>query len=117
MNLIFYLRDVHDAICHQDGNSLASLTSLRDTQSSKLKLLNHLPSDTEREIQRVFDAPWDELIYSHLKCAQHACNFNYVSAFKEQQGHIQVRTLRIANCNIVVLERTWRCVQIFVSTS
>ncbi|CAN7997540.1 unnamed protein product, partial [Ixodes hexagonus] len=72
---------VDEALQQGRGQKAAELLSCKHAHvaSSRLQV-----EDPEPVVQRVIDAPWDEVVFQHLRCIYHMNNYEFLEAYKEQ---------------------------------
>ncbi|XP_077554172.1 PCI domain-containing protein 2 [Haemaphysalis longicornis] len=84
-----YLQQVDEALQQGRGRKAAELLSCKHAHSASARLQ---VEDPELAVQRVMDAPWDEVVCQHLRCLYHMNNYEFVEAYKEQAVLVQVFT-------------------------
>lgn len=84
-----YLQQVDEALQQGRGRKAAELLSCKHAHSASTRLQ---VEDPELAVQRVMDAPWDEVVCQHLRCLYHMNNYEFVEAYKEQAVLVQVFT-------------------------
>ncbi|KAH7967071.1 hypothetical protein HPB49_022152 [Dermacentor silvarum] len=81
-----YLQQIDEALQQGRGKKAAELLSCKHAHSASSRLQ---VEDPEPAVQRVMDAPWDEVVCQHLRCLYHMNNYSFVDAYKEQAVLVQ----------------------------
>lgn len=84
-----YLQQIDEALQQGRGKKAAELLSCKHAHSASSRLQ---VEDPEPAVQRVMDAPWDEVVCQHLRCLYHMNNYSFVDAYKEQAVLVQLFT-------------------------
>ncbi|GFY35286.1 uncharacterized protein TNCV_5046601 [Trichonephila clavipes] len=79
LSLNQYLNEMEDFLQHGNGEKSAEYLSIQHPHATNSRIYN---SNPESSIRRIFEPPWDDLVFYHIKCLLEISKGNYTEAYK-----------------------------------
>ncbi|RWS04363.1 PCI domain-containing protein 2-like protein [Dinothrombium tinctorium] len=90
MNVSYYLKKVNELVYNKDGDELSLCFTFQEYSHSRSeRLMSEFSEDTVCEY---VNAPWDEMVITHIKCCYLILNDDFVDAYKQQSQTMQIFT-------------------------